>query len=80
MEKASFLVTDGIPGIASKGELIKVSDDGIHIGRWLPIFELCQAHGESRFSSPPFGKSIFSTHSFAASSSGIVVSWRQQAG
>ena len=37
MEKASFLVTDGIPGIASKGELIKVSDDGIHIGRWLPI-------------------------------------------
>ena len=37
MEKASFLVTDGIPGFAAKGETIKVSDDGIHIGRWLPI-------------------------------------------
>ncbi len=37
MEKASFLVTDGIPGFAAKGEIIKVSDDGIHIGRWLPI-------------------------------------------
>ncbi len=39
MQKASFLVTDGIPGFAAKGEIIKVSDDGIHIGRWLPISE-----------------------------------------
>ena len=37
MEKAAFLVTDGIPGFAAKSETIKVSDDGIHIGRWLPI-------------------------------------------
>ena len=37
MEKASFLVTDGIPGFAAKGEIIKVPDDGIHIGRWLPL-------------------------------------------
>ncbi len=37
MQKASFLVTDGIPGCAAKGETIKVSDDGIHIGRWLAI-------------------------------------------
>ena len=37
MKKASYLVTDGIPGIAAKGEIIKVSDDGILIGRWLSI-------------------------------------------
>ncbi len=37
MKKASFLVTDGIPGIAAKGEIIKVSDDDILVGRWLPI-------------------------------------------
>ncbi len=37
MKKASFLVTDSIPGIATKGEIIKVSDDGILIGRWLPL-------------------------------------------
>ena len=37
MKKASFLVTDGIPGIASKGEIIKVSDNAILVGRWLPI-------------------------------------------
>ncbi len=37
MEKTSFLVTDGIPGIAAKGEVIRVSDDGILIGRWLPM-------------------------------------------
>ncbi len=37
MKKASFLVTDGIPGIAAKGEIIRVSDEGIHIGRLLPI-------------------------------------------
>ena len=37
MKKASFLVTDGIPGIAAEGEIIKVSDDGILVGRWLSI-------------------------------------------
>ena len=37
MKKASFLVTDGIPGIAAEGEIIKVSDEGIVIGRWLSI-------------------------------------------
>ena len=37
MKKASFLVTDGIPGIAAKGEIIKVSDDGILVARWLPM-------------------------------------------
>ena len=37
MKKASYLVTDGIPGVAAKGEIIKVSDDGILIGRWLPM-------------------------------------------
>ena len=35
MKQASFLVTDGIPGIAAKGGVIKFSDDGILIGRWL---------------------------------------------
>ena len=39
MKNAAFLVTDGIPGIAAKGEIIKVSDDGILIGRWLSISE-----------------------------------------
>ncbi len=37
MKKGSFLVTESIPGIAAKGEIIKVSDDGILIGRWLSI-------------------------------------------
>ncbi len=37
MKNASFLVTEGIPGVAAKGEIIKVSDGGILIGRWLPI-------------------------------------------
>jgi hypothetical protein len=37
MKKASFLVTDGIPGIAAKGEVIKVSDDGILVGRLLSL-------------------------------------------
>ena len=37
MKKASYLVTDGIPGIAAKGEIIKMSDDGIVIGRWLSM-------------------------------------------
>ena len=37
MKNASFLVTEGIPGVATKGEIIKVSDGGILIGRWLSI-------------------------------------------
>ena len=37
MKKASFLVTDGIAGIAAEGEIINVSDDGILVGRWLSI-------------------------------------------
>jgi hypothetical protein len=37
MKKASFLVTDGIPGIAAKDEIVQVHDNGILIGRWLPI-------------------------------------------
>ena len=39
MKKASFLVTESIPGIAAKGEIIKVSGDGILVGRWLSISE-----------------------------------------
>jgi len=37
MKKTSFLVTDGIPGIAAKDEIIRVNDHGILIGRWLPL-------------------------------------------
>ena len=37
MKKTSFLVTDGIPGIAAKDEIIRVNDNGILIGRWLPL-------------------------------------------
>ena len=37
MKKASFLVTESIPGIAAKGEIIRVSDDGILLGRWLSL-------------------------------------------
>ena len=37
MKKGSFLVTDGIPGVAAKGEIIRVDDHGILIGRWLPL-------------------------------------------
>ena len=37
MRKESFLVTDGIPGIAAKGEIIKVTEDGILVGRFLPM-------------------------------------------
>ena len=63
MEKASFLVTDGIPGFAAKGETIKVSDDGIHIGRWLPI-SMYSKLMESRDSlgppAPPSGDQYFS--------------------
>ncbi len=37
MKKASYLVTGSIPGIAAKGEIIKVCDEGILVGRWLSI-------------------------------------------
>ena len=37
MKKASYLVTKSIPGIAAEGEIIKFSDDGVLIGRWLSI-------------------------------------------
>ena len=37
MKKASYLVTKSIPGIAAGGEIIKFSDDGVLIGRWLSI-------------------------------------------
>ena len=37
MKKESFFVTLGIPGIAAKGEIIKMDDNGILVGRWLPI-------------------------------------------
>jgi hypothetical protein len=55
MEKASFLVTDGIPGFAAKGETIKVSDDGIHIGRWLPISMYPKLMESSDSLGPPSG-------------------------
>ena len=59
MEKASFLVTDGIPGIAAKGEIIRVSDEGIHVGRLLPISMYPQLM-ESRDSlGPPTGTQYF---------------------
>lgn len=37
MKKGSFFVKDGIPGIAAKGEIIKMDDNGILVGRWLPM-------------------------------------------
>ena len=37
MKKESFFVTRGIPGIAAKGEIIRMDDNGILVGRWLPI-------------------------------------------
>ena len=37
MKKTSFLVTNGIPGIAAKDEILRVNDNGIFIGRWLPL-------------------------------------------
>ncbi len=55
MKSASFLVTEGIPGVAAKGEMIKVSDDGILIGRWLSISKYAKLM-ESRDSlRPPSG-------------------------
>ena len=55
MKKASFLVTDGIPGIAAKGEIIKVSDDGILVGRWLPISMYPKLMKNSDSLRPPSG-------------------------
>ena len=37
MKKASFLVMRGIPGIAAKDEIVQVHDNGILVGRWLPL-------------------------------------------
>ena len=37
MKKESYLATHGIPGIAAKGEIIKVTEEGILVGRWLPM-------------------------------------------
>ena len=45
MKNAAFLVTDGIPGIAAKDEIIRVNDNGILIGRWLPIAKYPQLVG-----------------------------------
>ena len=59
MQKASFLVTDGIPGIAAKGETIKVSDEGIHIGRWLPISRYPELMKSQDSLGPPAGTREF---------------------
>ena len=59
METASYLVTHGIPGIAAKGEIIKVSDDGLHIGRWLPISKYAKLMQSRNSLRTPSG-----THSF----------------
>ena len=59
MEKASFLVTDSIPSIAAKGEIIKVYDDGILIGRWLPMSKYIQLMN-SRHSLRPTSGSAYS--------------------
>ena len=53
MKKASYLVTDGIPGVAAKGEIIKVSDDGILIGRWLPMSKYPQLMKNRQFLRAP---------------------------
>ena len=37
MKNTSFVLTEGIPGIAAKDEIIKVNENGILIGRWLPL-------------------------------------------
>ena len=55
MKKASFLVTDSIPGTAAKGEMIKVSDDGILIGRWLPMSKYPQLMSSRHSLRPPSG-------------------------
>ena len=60
MEKASFLVTDGIPGFAAKGETIKVSDDGILIARWLPISMYSKLMESSDSLGPASGDQYFS--------------------
>ena len=65
MEKAAFLVTDGIPGFAAKGETIKVSDDGIHIGRWLPISMYPKLMESSDSLGPPSGNEYFLSNRLA---------------
>ena len=65
MEKASFLVTDGIPGFAAKGETIKVSDDGIHIGRWLPISMYSKLMESSDSLGPPSADEYFVSNRLA---------------
>ncbi len=55
MKKASFLVTESIPGIAAKGEIIKVSDDGILIGRWLSLSKYPQLMKNRRSLRAPSG-------------------------
>ena len=37
MKNTSFVLTEGIPGIAAKDEIIRVNENGILIGRWLPL-------------------------------------------
>ena len=37
MKNTACIVTDSIPGIAAKDEIIRVNDHGILIGRWLPL-------------------------------------------
>ena len=37
MKKERWIVTEGIPGIASKDEIVVVNQRGILIGRWLPL-------------------------------------------
>ena len=55
MRKESFLVTDGIPGIAAKGEIIKVTKDGILVGRWLPMSKYQQLMNNRRSLRPASG-------------------------
>ena len=61
MKKESFLATDGIPGIATKGEIIKIDEDGILVGRRLPLSKypqlmkcrhLLRAPSGSQYASP----------------------------
>ena len=42
MKETAFLVTESIPGIAAKDEIIRVNENGILIGRWLPLGKYSQ--------------------------------------
>ncbi len=42
MKNTSFVLTEGIPGIAAKDEIIRVNENGILIGRWLPLGKYSQ--------------------------------------